>query len=201
MSKRDVSDVVKVNKTIEFILNPITIRFLATTYAWVISSEKELKDMTEEELQEIREYQRETDYVEMGVELVNRQFRDTLDALELSDFDIGDLKRSYAIQQREVPNDRLGIMYHWITSNVPLVLPDGDDHIHKPLEDYSSREVICDQLFDEFIKWADKTERMIKLTQGDVDVVNIQTLRTTFVETLAVIATYNPTMKTLFVES
>lgn len=200
MSRYDTEENVVLNEKIYFLLNPFTIKQLANGYRWALRSAKELDNMSDEELQEIREYQRDVDYIEMAVELANRQFKETLQELELDDFLERDLKRSYDIEGCRVPEDRLGIIYHWVISNTPLTISDEEGRTQKPLSNYEDVKVIHNELFDRFINWSDEHEYLIWLTKGEMDAVGMGTLRKTFVDVLNVVLQYNPSLRELFSE-
>lgn len=198
MPQKDTKIVTEVNVKIFFLLNPFTIKQLANDYRWALRSTEELDRMSDEELKELRTYNRDTNYYHMALELANRQFQISLMEFGLTAFKPQDLKRSWCIDECIVPEDRLGLLHHWIMSSIPLVVSDNHGRIQKPLDNYKDRDDIITDLFDRFIVWAVNHEKMTLLTKGSTDAVSINKLKETFTETLDVIVILNPDLNAIF---
>lgn len=109
------------NNKLLFLLNPSIISDLSKTYLWAVTSQQDFDNLSDREKRDVVDYRINWDYKKVAVEIINTRYKDQLELLGISGLSWNDLERSHCILQVNVPKDRLGIIYLWIFSYLPLL--------------------------------------------------------------------------------
>lgn len=182
---------------LELLLDSTFIHYAADCYQWALDSELELNALDEKHRREVLAYHRGDDYKSKAKCLVNQEYGDVLKEQKLEEITLPDLERCWYLANRVAPKDPLGIVYGWFTSHAALYIPDRFNKVIRPIE-AKNRDEVLDQLFSDFMEWAERNDHLQVLSYSPSDVGYIDEIEGLFKLTVNLLTDKNNYLNRLF---
>ena len=186
-----------INRT-TLVLSASFVEYANSVYDWAMQCTDEFTSLPVKRRRRIRSISHGANYKQRAVNLVNVAFADVLAENDLDAITWQDLERAYCIYNRLLPNDLLGLIYHWFNTQINLYVPGLIVKAHKPFESEANEGEVKSSLFHEFFSWLDRQDRLGCINPNPHQPIYVDELYAVFVSTIDTLTHANQYYQRLF---